>query len=277
MRHRFRSTIIVATILLSPLAGVAGDWAVLAPGLELGEFKAQRRTSEGDSLVLILRVDPVHWELIALTASDASRQTGNLTARQWCERYGLAAAINAGMYQEDFRTHVGYMRCDGHVNSAGKNNYQSVAAFAPRRDGLPPFRIVDLDQVEWDTVMAQYDCVIQNLRLIARPGDNRWSPSDERWSEAALGEDRQGRILFIFCRSPYPMHEFNNILLELPIDLVCAQHLEGGPEAQFYLRYGSITRDVAGSYETGFNENDHNREARPLPNVLGIVPRDTLR
>ena len=89
----------------------------------------------------------------------------------------------------------------------------------------------------------------------------------------ALGEDKQGNILFIFCRSPYSMHDFNNILLQLPINIVCAQHLEGGPEASLYFSYKGIVINKFGSYETQFNKNDNNDHAWIIPNVLGIAKK----
>ena len=70
------------------------------------------------------------------------------------------------------------------------------------------------------------------------------------------------------------MYEFNEILLSLPIDLQCAQHLEGGPEASLYLSHNGITIEKVGSYETDFNENDDNYAYWPIPNVLGIIKRN---
>lgn len=89
-------------------------------------------------------------------------------------------------------------------------------------------RIMDLDLESKDALLENYECIAQNLRLIKRPGINRWSQQSKMWSEAALAEDRDGRILMIFVRSPFSMHDLNEILLELPLGLECAQHLEGG-------------------------------------------------
>jgi hypothetical protein len=63
------------------------------------------------------------------------------------------------------------------------------------------------------------------------------------------------------------------MLLQLPIDLVCAQHLEGGPEASLYLSHGTKKLEIMGSYETKFNEADQNVQFLPLPNVFGIVKK----
>jgi hypothetical protein len=223
-------------------------------------------------VITVLRIDPQVWNLKLMSLAGAGEE-GVLSARDWCARHGLTAAINAGMFHEDYRTHSGYLRCGPDVNNPQCNSYKSVAAFSPKRDDLPPFHIFDFDSLNINPIYADYSCVIQNLRLIDRSGQNRWSPQPKRWSEAALGEDTQGRILFIFCRSPYSMYDLNNILLSLPIDLVCAQHLEGGREAQLYFKTPALELELTGSYETDFSDSDDNGQASPIPNVLGIVKR----
>jgi hypothetical protein len=112
------------------------------------------------------------------------------------------------------------------------------------------------------------------LRLIKRPGTNQWTRQSRKWSEAALGEDSSGRILFIFSRSPFTMHDLNEELLSAGIGLVAAQHLEGGPEAQLYFHVGKTEHEMFGSYESGFRENDSNGKAWEIPNVLGVRPRE---
>ena len=254
-------------------AQAQGHWTSIADGLDVGFFRADTYAPAGDSTLTVVRIDPEQWELQVLGISETGDPEG-FTAKEWSEKYGFVAATNAGMFHTDYRTHVGYMQADDHVNNPQVNHYRSLAAFAPAQPGLPPFRIVDLDEDSLDSIADDYDRLVQNLRLIKRPGVNRWGKQDKRWSEAALGEDGEGRILFIFSRSPYSMHELNRILLNLPIDLVAAQHLEGGPEAQLYVRHGDWTYDAVGSYETGFYESDDNVRAWPIPNVLGIVPRE---
>jgi hypothetical protein len=106
--------------------------------------------------------------------------------------------------------------------------------------------------------------------MIKRPGENRWFQREERWNEAALGEDAQGRALFIFTRSPITMHDLNNRLLALDLDLVCAQHLEGGSEAQLYVSAGDVELELVGGFQTSFLEGDGSALARPIPNVLGV-------
>ena len=244
--------------------------------MDLGRFRGWMPTipNAGDSTITILRIDPQNWELKLLCISETGR-TGGYTPRRWCELYGLVAAINAGMYEPDHSTHTGYLRNGSHVNNSQVNHYQAVAAFRPRSPDLPLFRIYDLDAEgsSMDFINQRYDSVVQNLRLIKRPGENRWPRQEKRWSEVALGEDRSGRVLFIFCRTPYTMHDFNEMLTALPIDLVCAQHLDGGPIAQLYVRTRLVELELVGSYETNSSENDLHQRTLPMPNVIGVLPR----
>jgi hypothetical protein len=66
------------------------------------------------------------------------------------------------------------------------------------------------------------------------------------------------------------MREFNTRLLATGLDVVRAMHVEGGPEASLSIHAGGIDLDLAGSYETGFVENDDNHRQWLVPNVLGV-------
>jgi exopolysaccharide biosynthesis protein len=265
--------------VLSGLAAPMADaetpdsvWDRIDDGLEHAQFPVPPMSEPGNSYIDVVRIDPRVYAVNVKMASQT--ESGNLTLDQWCARYNLLAATNAGMFLGDHRTHVGYLEHGGHVNSAtNAKAYKSAAAFDPVDSTAPYFRIFDLDSLTLDSVKSQYRTVIQNLRLIKRPGKNVWSQQDKRWSEAALGEDARGNILFIFSRSAYSMHDLNDILLGLPIDLVAAQHLEGGPEAALFLAHNGQRIQKAGSFETGFMTSDSNHVLWPLPNVIGIEKR----
>jgi uncharacterized protein YigE (DUF2233 family) len=252
------------------------DWKTVAPGMDYKYVTAKKPSAVGDSRILILRMDPKLWQLEAAGISQTGESTGH-TAREWSQSHKFAAAINAGMFAADYKTHLGYMGSAEQVNSSKVNTYQSVAAFDSRDGQSPPFRIFDLDApgTHFEGIQKNYASALQNLRLIKRPGSNQWSQQDRRWSEAALGEDDTGHILFIYSRSPFSMHDFNAELLSAGIGLVAAQHLEGGPEAQLYLHVGDFELELFGSYETRFKENDSNSVAWPVPNILGVRPRPT--
>jgi len=250
------------------------SWRTLTDGIDLIVFDVPREQAQQESALVVVRVDPQRWRFRLICAADY--QMDSMTARQWAALHDFAITINAGMFAQDGKTHVGYLRCD-YDHNVSTNSYRSAAAFGARRTDAPPFRIFDLDVTGLEQVLDRYDCVMQNLRLIKRPGTNVWSPQDREWSEVALGEDSSGRALLIFCRVPFAMHAFNRLLLSLPLDLVAAQHLEGGPEAQLYIKLPGFEREYVGSYETGFLPNDSNLSAWPIPNVLGVVATESSR
>src|SRR5215471_10805973 len=273
---RRRGSLFVAALSvgLSSLlvAGPASDWKTLAPGMDLKYVTAKKPSSVGDSRIAILRMDPNSWQLEAVGITQTGESAGH-TARDWSQSRNFSAAINAGMFDKDYKTHIGYMGFPSHINNSHRNAYQSVAAFEPRdSQSLPRFRIFDLDTsgIHFDDILRDYTSVLQNLRLVKRSGLNQWSPQERKWSEAALGEDDAGRILFIYSRSPFSMHDLNNELLAAGVGLVAAQHLEGGPEAQLYVHVGALELEMVGSYETSFKENDQNSGAWPVPNILGV-------
>jgi len=239
---------------------VAGEvWTELEPGLELARFDSKTRESEAWGDLVVLRVDPGVWDL-KVVAATLQTDDQNRNIRKWSEEFDLTAAINAGMYQADKKTHVGYCLVDGQVISKYPNKYRSAAAFDPVDDADPEFRIFDLDEVSLEDIKERYSTVVQNLRLIKRSGKNRWEQSGARWREAALGEDSRGRALLISCRKAWSMHDFNEILLALPLELECAQHLEGSGTARFWLRHPSV-----GEWkEPGYPGPD-------LPIILGVT------
>lgn len=228
-----------------------------------------------DRALHVVRLEPARARLRALMTSALEGQP-NLTAAQWARKHRLALAINLGMYQGDHKTHVGHLRAGGHVNSKRwVPSYQSVLAFHPRQRGIPGAVVLDREDDGSSEQLARYDVVAQNLRLVRGGPKPRgvWSSQPRRWSEAALAQDRHGRLLLLFARAPLTMWELNRLLLALPLGIVRAMHLEGGPEASLSIHAGGLDLDLCGSFETGFVPDDSNAVQWPLPNVLGVERR----
>lgn len=271
---------LVAALALAGLGLVAASgpspkpaqnaWETLEPGLELGVFPSPRPSVAGDSKVRALRIDPARFRLKLLNAS-APGQGKPLTARDWCLRNDLVAAINASMYQQDLRTSVSLMRTGGHVNNPSLTKDKAVLAFDPKSDGAPPVKMIDRGCEDFPAWKDRYATLVQSIRMISCDRKNVWSRQPVQWSIAAIGLDRSGRVLFLHSRSPYSPHDLINILLALPLDLAGAMYVEGGPEAQLFVRSGKRETELVGSFETGFFENDGNDHAWPVPNVIGVV------
>lgn len=244
-------------------------WRALDAGLDLGEFTSPLAAG-GDGLIHVLRIDPRRWRLRLLNAS--AREDGKpLTARAWAKQEGLTAAINASMYQGDMKTSVSLMRAPAHVNNPRLSRDNAILAFDASDPSLPPVQIIDRECQDFEALSGRYGSLVQSIRMVSCTGRNVWSPQEKAWSTAAIGIDRQGRVLFIHARAPYTTHNFVEALLGLPIELKNAMYAEGGHEAQMFVSAGGRQFEYLGGADNGSDDGLAGL-AWPIPNVIGIVP-----
>lgn len=239
-----------------------GKCRVINTGVEYCLFR-----SSPPAGVHVLRIDPARAGLKLLLAADHGRKSR--TPAGWCREFGLIAAINAGMYGRDYLTNVGYLRKDSHVYSnRWVKSYKSALAFDPIGPKSLPAVIVDLDEPDAVNRLQDYRSVVQNLRLIKGNGINVWKNTGKKWSEAAVGIDAMGRILFIFSGTPYSMWEFNEWIRSSGIGVVRMMHMEGGSVAGMSIRSGGLTLDLAGDMGTDSGTGINRQWA--VPNVIGV-------
>lgn len=270
-----KNILVIASILLITFMFIAASpvradiWVQVDKGLHFGKFQSPKRSILNNSIITIIKISPDRYTFKLLCAKEIGLR--GMPLKVWCRRFKLLGGVNAGMYQTDLLSNVGYMKNFNHINNSRiASKFLSVFACNPVREGMKRAKIFDIDETDMKDVIKKYNTVVQNLRLIKREGENRWSKQSKIWSEAALGEDREGNILFIYSRIPYSMYEFNEILLTLPIDILCAQHLEGGPEASMYFKYKDFEIEKYGSYDSSFNEADNSPGAADIPNIIGF-------
>jgi uncharacterized protein YigE (DUF2233 family) len=256
---------LAAALLLASTPG----WQALEPGLDLGTFEGP--PIDGiPGTISIVRIDPARFELRLLNAS-APGEGVTRTARAWAERAGASAAINASMYQEDYRTSVSLMRSREHVNQRRVSKDRAVLAFDPLASNLPAVRMIDRDCDDLAASGQAYATLVQSIRMVSCQRRNVWAPSERRFSTAAIGVDGRGRVLFIHARAAWPVHDLVNALLALPIDLRQAMYVEGGPEAQLFVRGGGQLHEWVGAFER--LPQAQNRDAWPVPNVIAAIRR----
>ncbi len=264
------ATVVLALSASSLAAGPDLAWQALQPGVEYTVIGGSTAGLGSDERLYVVRIEPGRAPLVAAMAKAGDGKPR--TAAEWCRERKLAVAINLGMYREDHLTNVGHAHVPGHANNPSwSKSYKSALAFTPIRKAMPAAVMVDLDAPDAMERLSAYGAVVQNLRLIRAPGQGVWGKQDRRWSEAAVGVDQRGRVLFIFTRRPYAMQELNAKLLALPLAITHAMHVEGGPEASLSIHAGGVDLDLNGSYETGFNESDGEPAQWPIPNVLGVA------
>ena len=285
MMNRVSSAILISILMVTWLTTAAAQqnetntgtgskagWQQLAKGLELGVFASPQRSESGDSLIRVLRIDPKHFRLRLLNAS-AAKEGRPLTARQWCRQNGLVAAINASMYQTDHKTSVSLMRTKSHINNSRLSKDKTILAFDRQSPEVPRVKIIDRECEDFNLWKKKYATLVQSIRMVSCKGANVWSQQAKKWSTAAIGTDKQNRVLFIHVGSAYSTHDLINILLKLPIHIYRAMYCEGGPQAQLYIRQGNTEHEFVGSLDLNLNENINNPVFWPIPNVIGISTR----
>lgn len=248
----------------------ATTWQELEPGLELAEFAVPQKSESGDSMIRVLRIDPKFFQLRLLNAS-ASPEKKSRSAREWVEYYHLAAAINASMYQTDFRRSVSLMKTRDHVNNSYFSKDKAILAFDPETDALPPVKLIDLDCDDLSFWRNQYQTLVQSIRMISCQGVNVWHKSSRKWSAAAVGLDKHGKVLFLHVRSPYSTHDLIDVLLGLPLEIDRMMYTEGGAEAQLYVQAKNKVFEFLGGYETGLGNVENTSKGWPIPNVIGVL------
>lgn len=243
-------------------------WKVAAEGLLVAEFDSGAKNNA--STITVVKIDPRNYSFKLLCASELGKE--KLTARGWCEKYRLLAAVNAGMFQEDGLTSVGYMRNFSHVNNPRLGKANTVLAFNPVEEGIPEIQIIDRECQNLGDLRLKYQTLFQSIRMISCRKQNVWTQQATQWSTLALGMDDEGNILFLFSKTPLSVHDFIEILLSLPLSLRSAMYLEGGSQASLYLSTPKMTVERYGVWE-GLEENGGLQFALPIPNVVGIMKK----
>lgn len=247
------------------------DWISLAPGVRYRVFSLVDAPLARAPLHVV-ELSPASVRPLAFFATREGIEP--LRAGEWCATRDLMIAVNLGMYDTDGRTHIGYARSDDRVMSRRwVRSYQSALVFEPRDSALPSVTLLDLDLPGAREQMDDYGHAIQNLRLIASPGVNKWQENPRRWSEAALAQSRDGALLLVFSPTPCTMPELNARLLELPLGIERAMHLEGGAQASLSIHTPALTLDLSGELLPGV-AGEGPTSQWPIPNVLGFRARD---
>jgi hypothetical protein len=247
-------------------------WQKLAAGLEMGVFPSPQPSEIGDSMIRVLRIDTDHFKLRLLNAS-LSKNGSSLSAKDWCLQNGLVAAINASMFQADYKSSVSLMRTRAHVNNPRLSKDMTIFAFDRRSSDVPRVKIIDRQCDDFNTWKSKYETFIQSIRMISCTGKNVWSPQPRKWSTAAIGIDHRNRVMFIHVGSPYSTHDLITILQALPLDIDRAMYAEGGPQAQLYINIGDHEYEFVGGNNLDLIENVNSLISRPIPNVVGISLR----
>jgi hypothetical protein len=246
-------------------------WREAGEGLYVGELDATPKAESGDSKITVVKIDPRFYSFQLLCGSEHGRQ--RLTVKDWCGKFNLVAAVNAGMFQEDGFRSVGYMKNFDHVINSRVSRENTILAFNRLEPDVPEIQIIDRECQDFDNLKRKYASMVQSIRMISCDQENVWSQQPTKWSTVAIATDEEGKVLLLFSRSPYSVHDFIEILLSLPLSIHSAMYLEGGPQASMYLSTEKVQIERYGIWEPVLEEGSALQFALPIPNVIGIVKK----
>lgn len=248
-------------------------WETLAPGLWHASFQETQADGQTRFDISILRIDPDSFRFRLLSASEQNDR--RRTIKGWIHEFGLSAGINAGMFWKDQRTSTGFMKNFDHVNNSIIHpDYGAFFVFNPISEDAAPVDLIDRElHPDWQSRLEDYRTVVQNYRMISLEQENVWVQSPQEYSVAAVGMDFQGMVLFIFSRQPSSIHDLNNALLGLPIDIRNCMFVEGGPVASMYVKTATMEQEWAGLHKNTFWSEVPGSMAQ-IPNVIGIVAKE---
>lgn len=232
---RIIAALAFAAILAAPPAPAQGPdgFTRLGEGLWMARLDTSLEPVLGDGDVVVLRIDPALRELRLVTASEHGGEPRTLDG--WAREFDLAAAINASMYLPDGLTSTGYMKNFGHVNNATINRqFGAFLLFNPHDPELPTARIVDSRSEDAEELLPLYGSVVQNFRMVGG-GEAVWEGDSGPHAVSCVGEDEQGRILFIHTSSAVLVRDMARALVELPLGLVTVMYVEGGQQAGLFI------------------------------------------
>jgi len=226
-------------------------WTLLKPGLEYRVNQIYNNLNQQVELVHIWRLDQNYFRMdVAFDASPKSLET-------WQMETNALMVVNGGYYSIDNERYFpdGLIIVDGQASGRSFNSGGMLAIDASRADlrwlARQPYNPGELLQA-----------ALQAFPILVQPGGGLgFGPERESNISArrtAIGQDKNGRILFIVAPQGYfTLHQLSVYLTESDLNLDIAINLDGGGSTGILV---ADPRDIIPS-------------SRPLPFVILVYAR----
>ena len=217
-------------------------WHNAAPGLDLGKWDLENLDDAAE--LIALRIDPMQYNLELMSATQHDKR--RLSARKWQQKFNKTAVINAAMYGEDVLTSTGFFRIGSHINNDVMSSfYQMAFVSQPKEEDLPFSTMIDLQNQDPE-ILKKYRHVVCGMRMISSDSENVWHDQKEKWNEAALAMDINGRIYWLLSLKKYYNHQFIELIKKQPFELRHTMHLDGGSPVSMYFEDDNYLINIIG-------------------------------
>ena len=237
MRGIYLKLTLYLIFILSPVHLLSQKiiWQKIDDGLLFAEVASPVKSVYGDSKITILKINPKYYDFRLISAKE--KHEDNKTVKEWVKSKGLIAGINAGLFQGDDKTNVGYMKNFSFVNNGHLNKNNTITAFNRKDTTVPEIQIIDLQCQNWNELKDKYNSFSQCIRMIDCNQNSTWSQQPDIFSMAVIALHKHGSAWFIFTHYSYSVHHFLDILNHLPLDSEHAMYLARPSPAPFTLNY----------------------------------------
>jgi|GEM_PF-370458 len=250
-------------------------WQEVIPGLELARLKVFRFIRLGENELIIVRVDADRFDLIPYSFQEVN-EARPLSIEEWAGVLPQSVfLVNAGFFYPDYR-HLGLLFKKGHGwGSSWHPTWKGLfLSGGPRGNQEHPAAIIlDLEKEPFDLDNSLYPYAVQSFMLLDRDGRPRVKQTDSLASRTAVAQDFEGRILFIFVPGACTLYELALLLKTSDLGIKEAMCLDGGFEAQFFLRTEPEAWAFYGAWVVNERRQYHSFKLKlPLPAVIAVVP-----
>lgn len=249
-------------------------------GILIERIQGPTPVGMGDGVITLVRFDMHRYAFRMLLA--ASHDGRARTLPQWAAQEHLVGGINLAMYEPDGRP-TSFVIEEGVERSPDDDRFGGLLAFGAMNTSDAPFLITgrDCDGGDLAALRTRYRNIVANYRMLNCAGGPIAWVDEHRYSSAAFGVDREGRLVLIHAATPYLMRDLARVLAEPSLGLVQVDYVEGGPEATLFVDDGVTPMTLIGYPRDAADRRPDQApyppeqvgHAWPLPNVLGVVAR----
>ncbi|MCF7919544.1 MAG: hypothetical protein K9N06_06500 [Candidatus Cloacimonetes bacterium] len=251
------------------LALSRNSWHIISPGLALGKWDLEPDLPEPELIALRFNPEFYRFDLLAASMFENRR----LSARKWQKKFHKTAIINAAMFAEDVLTSTSYFRNGRFINNDQFSDYYLMAFVCePLDPALPSARLIDLHNEDTD-LLKKYRQVVCGMRMLSSDAENVWLDKTEKWNEAALAMDEDGRIYWLLSLKKYFNYEFIDLCRKMPFNLQYMMHLDGGSPASMFLENDSLLINIIAGNDVSPRNLRSIFQTHKLPLVLTCSPR----
>ena len=212
-------------------------WQWLASGVELRLVRVE--TGDVSEQLNIVRLDPSVVRFRVHYNSTMPRPVNG-----WASLLRPLLVVNGGYFTPEDET-IGLLISDGRIWGTSYGDFAGM--FAVTVDGQVSVRWLQRSPYDPNEPLRE---AIQSFPVLIKPGGVMGFPSDADDGRPArrtvVGQDRQGRILFIVAPYGYlGLHELARFLVESDFDLDVALNLDGGNSTGLWLKTDQKTVEIA--------------------------------